>query len=54
MMKWTVTCLLVIFSNVQCKRWMIFGGYVNVEGGPDTKPLDSVELFTLDNEGEDS
>ena len=53
MMKWTVTGLLVIFSNVQCRRWMIFGGYVNVEGGPDTKPLDSVELFTLDNEGED-
>ena len=51
-MKWTVTCLFMIFSNVYGERWIIFGGYVNVEGGPDTKPLDSVELLTLDNEGE--
>ena len=30
----------------------MLGGYTNVEGGPDTRPLDTVELVTLDQEGE--
>ena len=29
----------------------MLGGYTNVEGGPDTRPLDTVELVTLDQEG---
>jgi len=31
---------------------MLIGGYVNVEGGPDTTPLDSVDILTLDQEAQ--
>ena len=30
----------------------MLGGYTNVEGGPDTRPLDTVDMVTLDQEGE--
>ena len=32
------------------KRWMMFGGYTRVEGGPDTRSLDTVDTVTLDQE----
>lgn len=32
-------------------RWLMLGGYTNVEGGHNTRPLDTVELVTLDQEG---
>ena len=44
--------LLVVLDVVGGGRWMLFGGYVNVEGGPDTTALDSVQGVTLDNENE--
>ena len=33
-------------------RWLLLGGYSNVEGGSHTRPLDTVDLLTLDQEGE--
>ena len=33
-------------------RWLLLGGYTNVEGGSHTRPLDTVDLLTLDQEGE--
>ena len=45
-----VICLL---EGGNCGRWLMFGGYQDVEGGPDTTPLDSVELVTLDQESEE-
>ena len=36
----------------KCLRWLLLGGYTNVEGGPHTRPLDTGHLLTLDQEGE--
>ena len=46
-----VLCLL---EGGNCGRWLMFGGYQDVEGGPDTTPLDSVELVTLDQESKET
>ena len=47
----TVICLI---EGGNCGRWLMFGGYQDVEGGPDTTPLDSVELVTLDQESKET
>ena len=43
-------CLLLVLEVVGAGRWMLFGGYVNVEGEADVSALDSVERMTLDQE----
>ena len=43
---------MVLLKRSIVFRWLMLGGYTNVEGGPDTRPLDTVELVTLDQEGE--
>ena len=42
--------LLVVLDVVGGGRWMLFGGYVNVEGETDVTALDTVEHMTLDQE----
>ena len=52
---WKVSIENLLSSNIDLMcvyRWLMLGGYTNVEGGPDTRPLDTVDLVTLDQEGE--
>ena len=43
---------LLVLEVVGAGRWMLFGGYVNVEGEPDVSALDTVEQVTLDQENQ--
>ena len=44
--------LLLVLEVVGAGRWMLFGGYVNVEGEADVSALDTVEQMTLDQESQ--
>ena len=51
LLPWLVV-VVVVLEVVGAGRWMLIGGYVNVEGQADVSALDSVETLSLDQENQ--